>query len=265
MISKRKSIHIDKKYYRNGQEVSVYLALLPIPCEQCGTEIESDEMFLRSADREGTIVGIRYSFCRKCMPFEEAPIDIQARKARIDKSEELERKIWRSTDWQFLAGCSELVSFRLDKHGNAEVTDNMGMPFKRDDVAWLMRVAQRYLEQHPSKRIDDLFHEWYDQSRNSRKFITQESHTKKQIKGHVYLLSGGGYFKIGKTKDLSIRSQQISLQLPFEVTLVHAISTNDIDEAEKYWHAKFKSKRLNGEWFSLVNEDVVEFSLIKEM
>ncbi|MEM8723329.1 MAG: GIY-YIG nuclease family protein [Cyanobacteria bacterium P01_G01_bin.39] len=80
-----------------------------------------------------------------------------------------------------------------------------------------------------------------------------------------YLIQGDGYFKIGKTTNLSIRSQQISLQLPFKVTLVHSISTNNIDEAERYWHTKFKSKRLNGEWFALVEGDVAEFLSIREM
>jgi hypothetical protein len=260
-----KSIPVRKNYYRNDREVSVYLALVPIPCEQCRISIEPDEMFSRSADKQGKIIGIRYSFCRKCMPFEESPPDVEERKARINNSKELEREIQCSTDWQFLAGCSELVNFRLDKNGNAEITDSMGMPFNRDRVVWLMRIAQRYLEQHSAEKIDDLLEQWYDQMNSPRRSATIDPCSKKQVQGYIYLLYGGGYFKIGKTIDLSVRSRQISLHLPFEVTLIHSISTQDINEAEKYWHTKFKSKRLHGEWFSLSDKDVDEFSSMEKM
>jgi len=264
-MQKVKSVPVRKSYHRNGQEVAVYLAVVPIPCERCGRNTEPDELFSRSANREGTIVGIRYSFCRDCMPFEEPPVDDEKRKARIDKSEELEQAIQNSVNWQFLAGCSDLVTFRLDKEGNAEITDYMGMPFKRDDVVWLVRVAQRYLEQHSAEKIDDLFGEWYDHMNDPCRYTSTEPRPKKQVQGYVYLLHGGGYFKIGKTIDLSVRNRQIGLQLPFEVTLVHAISTNDIDELERYWHTRFRTKRLNGEWFNLSNEDVSKFSSISEM
>jgi len=199
------------------------------------------------------------------MPFEELPVEDEKRKARIAKSEELEQVIQNSMDWQFLAGCSDLITFRLDKEGNAEITDYMGMPFKRDDVVWLMRVVQRYLEQHSSEKIDYLFGEWYDQMNEPCRYISTEPRPKKQAQGYVYLLHGGGYFKIGKTINLSVRNRQIGLQLPFEVTLVHAISTNDINDSERYWHTKFRTKRLNGEWFNLSEEDVSEFSSIHEM
>lgn len=264
-MEKVKSVPIHKNYYRNGREVSVYLALVAIPCGQCGINIEPDELFSRSANKKGTIMGIRYSFCRKCMPFEEPPIDVKEKKARVAKSKELEQVIRCSVDWKFLAGCSELAIFKLDEKGNAEIIDNMGMPFKRDDVVWLMRVAQRYLEQYSTEKIDDLSNEWYEQINSPRRPPNIEYYPKRQVKGYIYMLSGGGYFKIGKTTDLSVRSRQIGLQLPFEITLVHSISTNNIDEAEKYWHDKFKSKRQNGEWFSLVDEDVNEFSSVQEM
>lgn len=264
-MQKVKSVPIHESYYRNGQEVSVYLALVPIPCEGCGTSIKPDEMFSRSANKKGTIMGIRYSFCRKCMPFDQPPIDVEQRKFRIDKSEQLEKQIKNSIDWHFLAGCSELVNFTLDKEGNAEITDYMGMPFQRDEVAWLMRVIQRYLEQHSAEKIDDLCNEWYDHMNSPHRAKTTEYHPKQQVKGYIYLLYGGGYFKIGKTTQLSARGKQISLQLPFEVKLVHSINTNNVDQAERYWHTKFKSKRLNGEWFSLNDEDVAEFSSIIEM
>lgn len=87
-MKKVKSVFVHKNFYRNGQEVAVYLALVAIPCEHCSSGIEANEMFSRSANKAGTVPGIRYSFCKRCMPFEESPIDVEERKARINKSEE---------------------------------------------------------------------------------------------------------------------------------------------------------------------------------
>lgn len=263
-MNQSKSIYAKEIYYRDGKEVSVYISRCLIPCEQCGVNIKPNEMFSRSADKKGTIAGIRYSFCRKCKPFDKAPVDLEKRKAHIGQSKILEQSIWHSTDWQSLAGSSELVTFSLDVNGNANVTGYMGMPFKRNDAVWLMRVIQRYLEQNSTEEIDKLYQDWYDEINNPY-ITTQESYRSRKVKGHVYLLHGGGYFKIGKTTDLSARSQQISLQLPFEVKLIHSISTNNITETERYWHNKFKPKRLNGEWFNLSEEDVVEFTSMYEM
>lgn len=174
LMEKVKSIAVQKSYHRDGQEVSVYLAVVPIPCERCGINIEPNELFSRSANKKGSIVGIRYSFCRNCMPFEETPVDVEARKARVDESKELEQAIQNSADWQFLEKCSDLVTFRLDKEGNAKITNRMDMPLKRDEVVWLMLVAQRYLEQHSAEKIDDLIGEWYDQINNPRLQIVKQ-------------------------------------------------------------------------------------------
>lgn len=77
--------------------------------------------------------------------------------------------------------------------------------------------------------------------------------------GVVYLLQAGPFYKIGKATDFSKRLNQIKLQLPYPVEVTHQIECDDISHVETYWHRRFASKRQNGEWFVLTQEDVAEF------
>ncbi len=77
--------------------------------------------------------------------------------------------------------------------------------------------------------------------------------------GHVYMLRSGPHYKIGKTRDLNGRLDQIKLQLPWPVEVVHTIETDDPDGIESYWHKRFSEKRENGEWFNLTRDDVAIF------
>lgn len=78
-----------------------------------------------------------------------------------------------------------------------------------------------------------------------------------QDAGHIYLLrSGDGYFKIGKTKDLSQRFKALATALPFSVEVLHTISVSHMAWAEQHLHQLFARHRMNGEWFNLSPEQV---------
>lgn len=84
----------------------------------------------------------------------------------------------------------------------------------------------------------------------------------KPQKGFVYLLKGRGSYKIGCSKDPLKRSEQLAIQLPFPVELVHHFFADDHKAVEAMLHEAYKHKRLNGEWFNLSDEDVAH---IKEV
>lgn len=81
--------------------------------------------------------------------------------------------------------------------------------------------------------------------------------TAKQPKpGYVYLLKGGGCYKIGKAQNPEKRSETLAIQLPYPVQLIHYIPAKDPRVYESELHEQFADKRLNGEWFDLSDEDV---------
>jgi hypothetical protein len=74
--------------------------------------------------------------------------------------------------------------------------------------------------------------------------------------GFVYFLATDDwqYLKIGKATNLEKRVGTLKIQLPFPVTLVHAIATNDTSWLESFFHRAYKMLRRNGEWFHIRNQ-----------
>ena len=83
--------------------------------------------------------------------------------------------------------------------------------------------------------------------------------------GSVYLLKAGPYYKIGKSINFDQRLNQIKLQLPYPIEVIHRILTDDVTGIESYWHRRFAMKRTNGEWFLLTDEDVAIFTSRTQM
>lgn len=96
--------------------------------------------------------------------------------------------------------------------------------------------------------------------------IAVETNTRE---GFVYMgllkIGKGRRYKIGKTNLVERRSNELSLQLPEKMALVHYINTDDIDGIEKYWHERFAQKNTNGEWFDLDSGDIKAFKRRKFM
>jgi hypothetical protein len=87
--------------------------------------------------------------------------------------------------------------------------------------------------------------------------------------GYVYLalmkVGREKRYKIGKADIVGRRTRQIAVDLPEELELVHAISTDDAYGIEGYWHKRFEGKRRGGEWFVLSGDDVKAFKRRKFM
>jgi len=80
-----------------------------------------------------------------------------------------------------------------------------------------------------------------------------------EIVGEVYLFKSGRYYKIGKTSDTVRQGTELRIQLPEKLDLIHSIKTDDPSGVETYWHRRFESKRMNGEWFDLNSSDLKAF------
>ena len=83
--------------------------------------------------------------------------------------------------------------------------------------------------------------------------------------GYVYMIKSGHQYKIGYTNDFHRRGKEIVIELPERATTIHAISTDDPSGIEAYWHNRFKSRRGNGEWFTLMPVDIKAFRRRKFM
>jgi hypothetical protein len=89
------------------------------------------------------------------------------------------------------------------------------------------------------------------------------------VEGYVYMgllkIGREKRYKLGKTVQVARRTDQISIQLPENLTLVHSITTDDAFGIEAYWHKRFKSKNTKGEWFILSADDIRAFKRRKFM
>jgi len=84
--------------------------------------------------------------------------------------------------------------------------------------------------------------------------------------GYVYLVKSGKLYKIGWSENHWRRKGELHKQTPEGITEVHTIAAiDDPVGIERYWHERFKDKRLHGEWFDLSVEDVSAFRKRKFM
>ena len=118
-------------------------------------------------------------------------------------------------------------------------------------VLALLPIAVNHLEEDRREMAEQQDSAYYSPSTS----IPQR--TRRQHKaGFVYLLKGDDCYKIGRTKELDKRIDQLSTKLPFEVELIHTIKTDDMTGLEAQLHERFADGRINGEWFDLSEQDV---------
>jgi hypothetical protein len=75
--------------------------------------------------------------------------------------------------------------------------------------------------------------------------------------GYIYFLqASNGLVKIGKAYDLGNRMHSIRTISPLQIKLIHFVKTANRHTTELFFHKIFESKRKNGEWFELDENDL---------
>lgn len=119
-------------------------------------------------------------------------------------------------------------------------------------------VVKKILEYANEKGFSDIV-EFCEAELKLNSRIEPSDGLNKDSIGSVYLFRHGKYYKIGKTNDTVRRGNELKIQLPESLDLIHEIKTDDPSGIEAYWHRRFESKRKNGEWFDLTLSDVKAF------
>ena len=75
--------------------------------------------------------------------------------------------------------------------------------------------------------------------------------------GIVYVVHGGTYFKIGASRNFNVRLRKLSAALPFAITPVCTVETNDMFLPERKLHVLYHSRgqHVDGERFALSPQD----------
>lgn len=70
---------------------------------------------------------------------------------------------------------------------------------------------------------------------------------------HIYIISNGMYYKIGKTKCIEQRLKSLQTASPSKLKLVDSleVSHNKVSKIENMLHKYLCNTRLEGEWFEL--------------
>ncbi len=73
---------------------------------------------------------------------------------------------------------------------------------------------------------------------------------------YIYIIKNGNDYKIGKSKDVKNRLNQLQTSHSTKLELIESYATNYPDIDEKHLHEIFKPKYIRGEWYQLDSHDL---------
>ena len=118
----------------------------------------------------------------------------------------------------------------------------------------LMKFALKYkneIDIYNQKRKIELEEELTGYVKTAKK----ESRSVRSKGGYVYLLECGGKYKIGFSKDVERRIQQLDTR-PFELNLVAKSKfISDAYDREQELHEYFAENRIDGEWYEFSDHE----------
>ena len=115
----------------------------------------------------------------------------------------------------------------------------------------VFRLCEQYAEQYALQNTEGA-----DESRSRNEEI-----------GFVYLLKSGKYYTIGRTNAVGRREYEHGRKMPEKIKPIHSIKTDDPVGIEAYWQKRFEGKKTetNGSWYDLGAADVTAFKRRKFM
>lgn len=87
-------------------------------------------------------------------------------------------------------------------------------------------------------------------------FNSKLGSTNTEESSNIYLIDGGGWFKIGKADDIEKRIKALQTAFPHKLTCICKIKVRYPFDVEKFLHALFGQQRLEGEWFKFTDEQL---------
>lgn len=94
--------------------------------------------------------------------------------------------------------------------------------------------------------------------------LPQVKSSRNPTSGFVYLIWSQYGYKIGKAVNVKNRTKLFEVKLPFPIRVEHYAKFRDYTRAERSLHLHFQDKRLEGEWFSLTDDDVAFIKTLGE-
>ena len=179
---------------------------------------------------------------------------------------EIDKKL---TDYEFIERLKEEPSWffnaytfsydEIDGHDVLAIKNQEGEILKYGNIQAIIKGLSNFLKTNSPVEISDLNKQIRDQfKRKEIKSAEKDSIIENKNYGVVYLLKikNKPQYKIGVTKDLNKRLNQISPKMPFELKIEHKIESDNIYSLEEKLHNKFEDKQIKGEWFKLNENDV---------
>jgi hypothetical protein len=80
--------------------------------------------------------------------------------------------------------------------------------------------------------------------------------------GFVYIIKSKLGHKIGRSKEIHHRNKIFNVKLPFQWEFAKVFCLEDYKLFEKFLHKIFLTKKINGEWFELNEDDLVSIERI---
>jgi hypothetical protein len=140
------------------------------------------------------------------------------------------------------------------------VPSDSGRVLSREEATELVMQIMHFYECHSDDEIAGLngsSQREHDQSLAPRKSVELNGVDINPRSGYVYVLrADNGLFKIGRTSNPNIRLTTLGIKLPYALTIVVILATNDMHALESDLHERFASKRKKGEWFDLGPDDI---------